>query len=134
MLRSAALLALVALAALACASAPARPWPPFPAGLGEDAARETLRRFASALERGRFEEAQALLSARWRTSYDARRLALDFSGNAPARSMAREVLARLASGVPPVSVSDGRASVRLDGAGEAVVVAEGGAWRVETLE
>ncbi len=123
----------LALAALACASAPARPWPPFPAGLGEEAARETVQRFASALEAGRFEEAQALLSARWRAAYDARRLALDFSGNAPARSMAREVLARLAVGQAPVRASGGRATVRLEGAGEAVVVAEGGSWRVETL-
>ncbi len=131
MLRAAAVLAATA---LACASAPARPWPALPAGLGDDAARETLRRFAEALDAGRFDEAQALLSARWRAAYDPRRLALDFGGNGPrARDMARDVLAKLAGGAR-LERSDGRATMPLDGAGEAVVVAEDGAWRVDALE
>jgi hypothetical protein len=126
--------AALAAAALACASAPARSWPALPEGLDDAAAREALRRFAAALDAGRFDEAHALLSARWQAAYDSRRLALDFAGAGPrARDMVENVLARASAGAR-IERSDGRATMSLDGAGKAVVVAEGGAWRVEALE
>ncbi len=130
----AALIAALAAAGLACAAAHVRPWAPLPAGLDEYAARETLRRFAVALEAGRFEEAHALLSARWRAAYDPARLALDFAGTGPlSREMAARVLARLAERAP-IDSSNGRATMRLGGGGEAVVVADAGSWRVDALE
>src|SRR5512146_3521472 len=90
------LLAILAAMTTACAasdaSAGARTPPPPPAGADDAAAREILGRFSRALERGRFEDAHALLSARWRQAYTPGRLALDFRGAGPS---AREAAARV---------------------------------------
>jgi hypothetical protein len=128
-------LALVAAALLACAGAGAsRPFPAPPPGADDAAAREVLGRFARAVEAGRFEEAHALLSARWRQAYTPGRLALDFRGAGPwGRECAARVVARLQAGEPLVRgtetarlpVGDGRA---------ALVVLETGGWRVDALE
>jgi hypothetical protein len=128
-----ALLASVALAlAAACAGAGgARPPPP---GTDERAAREVLRRFARALEDGRFEEAHALLSARWRAEYSPGRLALDFRGAGPAaREAAAAVAARIAAGEPIARSPDG-ARLSVGGGRAALLVAEAGGWRVDALE
>jgi hypothetical protein len=127
-------LALAVATALACAGAPAPPFPPPPAATDEAAAREVLGRFARAVEAGRFEEAHALLSARWRTAYTPGRLALDFRGAGPgAREAAARVLARLAAGDPVALGPDG-ARLALGGGRAAVLVAEAGGWRVDALE
>ena len=121
------LLALAAAGALACAGA-ARPPPP-PTGTDDASAREVLRRFVVALDAGRFEEAQALLSARWRQPYTPGRGArtAEVEGE-PAR-----VNRLLAAGEPLVH---GPGTARLPvGAGRAAtVVAEPGGWRVDALE
>jgi hypothetical protein len=119
-------------ASLACAAG--RGHPPLPEGLDEGAARASLERFARALEAGRFEEARALLSARWRGAYTAGRLALDFRGAGPsAQEAARRVLAALSTGAP-LQRDGERAQLAVGPGKAAVLVAEGGAWRVDALE
>lgn len=126
------LVAVLAAAAFACAGAP--PLPPLPEGIDESAARASFVRFASALEAARFEEAHALLSARWRSAYTPGRLALDFGGaGSPARETAGRVLAA-ARGGAPLELSAGRATLPLAPGRAAVLVAEGGRWRVDALE
>lgn len=126
-------LAALAACALACAGA-ARPFPPPPAGTDDAAAREVLARFARALEAGRFDEAHALLSARWRAAYTPGRLALDWRGAGPsAREAAGRVAARLAAGEP--LRREGAAAQLGVGPGRAAcVVAEASGWRVDALE
>lgn len=127
------LLAALAAAALACAGAPPRPQP-LPAGLDDRAARASLSRFAEALEAGRLEEAHALLSERWRHVYTPGRLRLDLAGAGPlAREAAARALAAARAGAP-VERDGATARLPLDGGGAAVLVAEGGAWRVDGLE
>lgn len=129
MLRPAAALAAAALLACAGGGTSARGAVP-----GEDAARETLRRFALALRAGRFDAAAPLLSARWRAAYGPGRLALDWAGAGPsAREMAERVLARLDAGERMVR-SGTRAALPISPSREAIVVAEDGAWRVDALE
>ncbi|HET7824547.1 MAG TPA: hypothetical protein VFK90_04405 [Anaeromyxobacter sp.] len=124
--------AVLAAAALACAGA--RPYPPLPEGLDDGAARASLARFARALEASRFDEAAALLSARWRAAYTPGRLALDFGGAGPsAREAAERVLAALDARAP-LEMSGGRARLPVGPGRSAVLVAEGGAWRVDALE
>jgi hypothetical protein len=106
----------------------------FPAGLDDCAARETLSRFAHALDAGRFEEAHALLSERWRSAYTPGRLAVDFAGAGPAaREAAGRVLAALDAGGAP-ELRGGTARLPLGSGRGAVLVAEGGGWRVDALE
>jgi hypothetical protein len=127
------LLAVVAAAALGCASAAAR-FPPPPAGTDDAAAREVLGRFARALEAGRFEEAHALLSQRWRQAYTPGRLGLDYRGaGAWGREAAARVTARLGAGEPLVR-GPGWARLPVDEGRSALVVQEAGGWRVEALE
>jgi hypothetical protein len=127
-----ALLASAALAlAAACAGPGARPPPP---GTDERAAREVLRRFARALEAGRFEDAHALLSARWRAATTPARLALDWRGAGPgAREAAARVLARLEAG-GALARTGAAARLELGQGRAALVVAEPGGWRVDALE
>jgi hypothetical protein len=130
--RSAALPLLLA-AALGCAGA-RPPFPPPPTGLGEGEAREVLRRFAAAVETGRVDEAQALLSARWRAGYTPARLPADLAGAGPAgREAAARVRSAIAAGAP-LRREQGRASLPVGPGREAVVVAEDGSWRVDALE
>jgi hypothetical protein len=120
-------------AALACATAPAPREAPLPPGLDAAAARAALERFARDLAQGRFDDARRLLSARWRDRYTPGQLGLDFGAAAAARDQAARVLAALAGGAPiersgevaRLAVAEGRA---------AVLVAEGGSWRVDALE
>jgi hypothetical protein len=136
MRRSAAFLLAAAVAATsACAGAGgARAFPPPPAGSDDGAAREVLARFARALEEARFDEAHALLSARWRAEYSPGRLALDFRGAGPAaREAAAAVAARIAAGEPIARSPDG-ARLSVGGGRAALLVAEAGGWRVDALE
>ena len=128
LLRTAA--AAVLAAALACATAA----PPLPGGLDDAAARASLERFARDLEQGKFEEAHRLLSARWRDAYTPGRLAMDFGGGGPAaRDAAARVLAALSAGAA-LERSGPRARLPVGEGRAAVLVAEGGAWRVDALE
>lgn len=129
------LIALLAATVTACAaSASARLLAPPPAGAGDDAARQVLVRFARALEGGRFDDAHALLSARWRQAYTPGRLALDFRGAGPsARESAARVLARLDSGAPLLR-GPGAARLPLGEGRTALLVQEPGGWRVDALE
>ncbi len=118
--------------ALACAGA--RPFPPPPQGTGDDSAREVLGRFVAALEAGRFDEAHALLSARWRTTSTPGRLAMDFRGAGPAAGeAASRVASRLAAQEPLERSPDG---IRLlvGGGRAARLVVEAGGWRVDAIE
>jgi len=131
----------------ACAAARPAPPPPVAADLSPAAARATLERFALAAEAGRWPEAWALLSPRWRAATQApERLAADWRGAGPvAREAAARVVALLRDGTtltgPPAGAAGqpgggAAAELRLPvGPGRAArVVAEGGAWRVEALE
>lgn len=124
----------VALAVVALACASGRPYAPLPQGLGEAEARASLARFARALEASRYDEALALLSARWRAAYTPGRLAQDFQGaGAGAREAAGRVLAALEARAP-LEFGPARARLALGPGRAAVLVAEGGAWRVDALE
>jgi hypothetical protein len=130
---SRALLAAAALA-LAAACAGVGGAPPPPSGTDAAAAREVLRRFARAHEAGRFEEAHALLSARWRAATTPGRLALDWRGaGAGAREAAARVRARAEAG-GPLERSGGAARLPLGAGRAALLVAEPGGWRVDALE
>jgi len=125
-----------ALAGAGCAG-PARPGmalpPPGAPGARVDTPAAVLSRFVDALEAGRWQEADALLSARWRAAYGPARLAADWAGAGPlAREAAGRVARALAAGTP-LAVDGGRATLQLAG-GQALLLAEGGMWRVDALE
>ncbi len=105
-----------------------------PTGLGDDDAREVLRRFSAAVVEGRTADALPLLSARWRERYTPARLATDLGGAGPAaREAAARVLHALDAGVALERAGDrARLPVGVDRA--AVVVAEGGSWKVDAIE
>jgi len=125
--------AALAAAALGCATAAPRA-PDLPAGLDDGAARASLERFARDLEQGRFDDAHRLLSARWRDAYTPGRLAMDFGGGGPAaREAAGRVLAALSAG-SALERSGGRARLPLGDGRAALLVAEGGGWRVDAIE
>jgi hypothetical protein len=132
-----ALACALAVAAVAACAGPARDRPasvgaPLPEGLDAAAAREVLLSFAGALEQGRFHEAHALLSARWRTRTTPARLGTDWRG---AGAVGREAAARARASRPEaVSLEPGRARVEVGDGRAAVLVAEGRAWRVDALE
>jgi hypothetical protein len=126
-------LAAAAACALACAGAD-RPYPPLPTGTDDGAAREVLSRFARALEAGRFDEAHALLSARWRAAYTRGRLALDWRGAGPAaRDAAARVIARVEARAP-LERSAGAVRLPVAAGRAARLVAEVDGWRVDALE
>jgi hypothetical protein len=101
------------------------------AGASPDA---VISRFLAALQAGRWPEAYGLLSARWRASYTPRRLELDYGGAGPvARESAARVEAALAAG-EQLTVADGRATLAVAPGKAAVLLAEGGGWRVDALE
>jgi hypothetical protein len=128
-------IAAVLAAGSACGGAgAARSFPPPPAGADDGAAREVLGRFVRALDAGRFDEAHALLSSRWRVAYTPGRLALDFRGSGPA---AREAAARVAAGIAagePIERSAQGARLPVVGGRAALLVLEAGGWRVDALE
>jgi hypothetical protein len=133
---SAALLA----AALACAGARTPPagGPPAPARPAPDASSTrpgaALSRFAGAVERERWDEAYALLSARWRARLTPSRLAADFGAAGPiGRDAAARVRALLASGAA-AEVKGDRAALQVGEGLAARLVREGDSWRVDALE
>jgi hypothetical protein len=128
-----ALLAALALAGAGCAG-PAASRGPLPSGTDDEAARAVLARFAGSLEAGRFDDAHALLSARWRAAYTPGRLALDFRGaGAQGREASARVLGRLAAGARLERSEAGARLPGVDGRAAVLVVEEGG-WRVDALE
>jgi hypothetical protein len=117
---------------LACA-APRGPAAGLP-GRSEADARAALDRFASAALDGRWPDAYALLSARWRAATTAARLAVDWQGALPAaREAAERVRARLDAGAT-LAGEGGRRTLALGEGREAVVVLEEEGWRVDALE
>src|SRR6266542_2175774 len=81
------------------ASAPQAAATPATEGGGPDAAGAALSRFAAAVEGGRWDEAYALLSARWRARLTPARLAADFSAAGPiGRDAAARVKGLLSAG------------------------------------
>jgi hypothetical protein len=125
-------LALVALAA--CAGPAAERLPPLPTGHTEAAARETLSRFARALQAGRWPEAYALLSGRWRSAYTPSRLGIDYDGAGPlGREETERILALLAAGAPLAAHGD-RLALPVGTGRAAVLVPEGVGWRVDAHE
>ena len=134
MVRSLALaVALAAACASGCASAPA-PRPATHPSTPEAAAAEALGRFAAAAEEGRWDEAWALLSARWRARTTPAGLARDWKGSGPiGPDAAARVLALLRSGAP-LALSGREATLPVGTGRRARLVVEEGAWRVEALE
>lgn len=106
--------------------------------LSAAAAGATLTRFAQALEGGRWSEAWALLSPRWRAATTPARLAADWRGAGPlAPEAAARVVALLEGGAAlDAAPGEGGGTLRLRvGPGRAArVVAEAGRWRVDALE
>ncbi len=98
------------------------------------AAAETLSRFAAAVGADRPGEAWPLLSARWRGRSTPATLAADLgaSGNVGRRA-AERVLAALAAGQRPAVEGD-RATLAIGEGKAALLLLEGGAWRVDALE
>ncbi len=118
----------LAAAALGCAGGRAARAP------RADAPDAALRAFAAALTGGRFEEAHALLSARWRTAYTPRRLEVDLAGAGPAgREAAARALSALDSGAPLVR-EGAVARLPLGGDRAVLLVLEDGGWKVDALE
>jgi hypothetical protein len=121
-------------AALACASATQGGARPPARGLAEEDARAALARLAGALEARRFDEAHALLSARWRAESSPPRLAADWAGAGPyARDQVARVRAALAGGAP-LELDAATARLPLGAGKAALLVAEDGGWRVDALE
>jgi hypothetical protein len=120
---------------LACAAPASSQLPSGPVGLSEAAGRDTLVRLARAVRGERWVDAWALLSARWRAAATPARLAADYRAAGPvARESADLVLSLLASGAPMQSGGPGRLELPVGAGRAARLVAEGGAWRVDSLE
>jgi hypothetical protein len=119
--------------ALACAATTGRA-PPRGGDVGEGSPAAVLGRFTSALDGGRWDEAYALLSARWRARSTPARLASDLGASgAVGRQALERVRALLASGARP-AVSGAAASLRVAEGRSARLLLEEGAWRVDALE
>jgi hypothetical protein len=130
--RACSTLALAALAA--CAGPAAERLPPLPTGRTEAVARETLSRFARALQARRWPEAYALLSGRWRSAYTPSRLGVDYEGAGPlGREEAERILALLAAGAPLAPQGE-RLALPVGAGRAALLVPEGDGWRVDALE
>ncbi len=98
------------------------------------AAARALARFAEALDRGRWDDAWALLSERWRGRLTPALLAGDYAAAEPvARRAAERVRALLAAGAVP-ALRDGRAVLPIGEGKAAVLLEERGDWRVDSLE
>jgi hypothetical protein len=126
-----ALLAALGLAAAAGCGGGARSRAP---AADDGAARETLRRFAAALDAGRFAEAHALLSARWRRATTPARLAVDFAGAGPAAAEAARRAAAAAEAGVPLAREGPTARLPVGPDRAAVLVVEDGGWKVDRLE
>jgi len=136
--RAVFVLARLLLSTAACAGHPTVPeTPAFAPRMAGPPPGETpsaaLSSFVDAVEGGRWAQAAALLSARWRARYTPERLEADYQGAGPlAREATARVQAALKAGTP-LAVEDGRAELPVLG-GRALLVAEAGGWRVDALE
>lgn len=116
---------LVAIVALATAGCATTQRPPAPAE--EDTPQAAATRFLDAVEAGRWDDAYALLSARWRERLTPERLAADRQqGGALAKD--RLERARLALREAPATQAD---EARFDGA--LSLKRESGGWRIDGL-
>ena len=127
-----ALAAALTLACVACATS--RTPRSVPSGRSDAAAREVLTRFAGAVERERWSEAYALLSARWRAAYTPTRLAHDARGAGPVCREATERIGALLAAGTPLSGEGGQRTLPVGSGRAAVLVLEEGGWRVDALE
>ncbi len=125
-------LAAVCLLLAACAGA----HPASPGGSADSpaAAAEVLSRFAAAVAAGRPGEVWPLLSDRWRSRSTPTTLTADLAASGSVgRRAAERVQAALGAGRRP-AVEGGRATLTIGEGKSALLVLEGGAWRVDALE
>lgn len=93
-----------------------------------------LGRFAAAVRAGRLDEAWPLLSGRWRARSTPASLAADLQASGRVGAEAAErVQALLGAGRLP-EVQGDRAALPVGEGKAAVLLLEGGAWRVDALE
>ena len=126
--------ALPAACLLLAACAGARPPDgPDPAGPAAEAG-QVLGRFATAVREGRLDQAWPLLSSRWRARSTPATLAADLAASGRVGPEAAErVQALLAAGRLP-AVEGERAALAVGEGKAAVLLLEGGGWRVDALE
>lgn len=97
-------------------------------------AAEVLSRFAAAVAADRPGEAWPLLSARWRSRSTPATLAADLAASGSVgRRAAERVQAALGAGRRP-AIEGERATLAIGEGKAALLVLEGGAWRVDALE
>jgi hypothetical protein len=121
-----------AIAAALLAAACAAPAPRTHAD--RDGARAALEAFSAAVAAERWDEAYALLSARWRARETPARLAGDLAASGPVgRDALGRVRALLAAGAP-LSTDGDSAALPVGSDRAARLLLEGGAWRVDALE
>jgi hypothetical protein len=105
-----------------------------PAVAPDEGPRHALSRFVDAIEAGSWTEAYGLLSARWRGQLTPARLAADYTGSeAVGRGATARVRALLAGGAS-LEVNRDLAILPVGEGRAAMVLFEGGAWKVDALE
>jgi hypothetical protein len=110
-------------------------WPSSGGAMPAAAAREALAQATRAMRAGRWIDAWTLLSARWRAATTPGRLAAGYAvAGSAGREAVERVLALLGSGAPLVEPAPGRLELPLGPGRTARLVAEGGVWRVDSLE
>jgi hypothetical protein len=125
-------LAVLLCALAACARAPLRAADGAAAAVQDPAA--VLARMVSALEEGRWDDAYALLSARWRSRATPARLQADWRASGPVGPEAAARVAALLRGGASLQVGTREAVLRVGEGRRARLVREDGAWRVDALE
>lgn len=120
----------IALALSGCAGPGAAP-PPAAAAAGP---REVLERFVASVERGRWEDAWQLLSARWRGRCTPAQLAADWKASGPVGPEAALRLRLLLAGGARLDVGPREATLALGPGRAARAVLEEIGWRVEAIE
>ncbi len=124
-------LALALLLSLSCAAPEAAGGA---AGRPEAAPRQRLAAFLSAVEAGRWGEAQALLSARWRSRTTPARLAADRAEAGPAGARALERARALLEAGALLEIRGKTALLPVAPGKAAMLVEEGGEWFVDAVE
>ncbi len=126
---------------LACA-VPGRGPAPGPSGGGRTPAlrdpdstpRAVLARFVGAVGAEEWGDAYALLSARWRGRLTPARLASDYASSGSVGRAAADRVRALLSGGAPLVIREGTAVLEVGEARAAVLLLEGGCWRLDALE
>ena len=125
------LLAAALLLSLACAAPAAAGVRTPPPGA---APRQRLARFLSAVEAARWEEAQALLSARWRGRLTPAGLAADHAAAGPVAARTVERARALLGAGAALDLRDRTALLPVGPGKAAVLLEEGNDWFVDALE